>query len=60
MKTYEIILAREEIRTITLNIQAEDEEEAQEKAHDILTDTDFYDGRHVHGDQWVQEVNEIN
>lgn len=60
MKIYEIILAREEIRTITLNIQAENEKEAGEKARHILTDTDFHDGRHVHGDQWVQEVNEIN
>jgi hypothetical protein len=57
MRTYEIILAREEIRTITLHIEAEDQEEAEEKAHDILMDTDFHGGRHVHGDQWVQEVN---
>jgi hypothetical protein len=60
MKTYEIILAREEIRTVTIQIEAKDEEEAQELAHDILTDTEFNNGRHVHGDQWVQEVNPIN
>ena len=60
MKTYEIILAREEIRTITLNIQADNKEDAEEIAQDILLDTDFNNGRHVHGDQWVQEVNAIN
>ena len=60
MKTYEIILAREEIRTITLNIQADNKEDAEEIAQDILLDTDFSNGRHVHGDQWVQEVNAIN
>lgn len=56
MNTYEIILAREEIRTVTLNIQADSMESASEQAHAILMDTDFHDGKHVHGDQWVQEI----
>ena len=56
MKTYRITLARSEIRVVIVEIEAENEDAAEDIARDMLDDTDFYEGRAVDADAWIQDT----
>jgi hypothetical protein len=56
MKTYQITLARSETRVVIVEIEAENEDAAEDIARDMLDDTDFDEGRAVHSDEWIQDT----
>lgn len=56
MKTYQITLARSETRVVIVEIEAENEDTAEDIARDMLDDTDFDEGRAVHAEEWIQDT----
>jgi len=60
MKTYQITLARNETRVVIVEIEAENENAAEDIARDMLDDTDFHDGKAVHAEEWIQDTKCMN
>lgn len=58
MKTYSVTMARQENRIIVYEVQAENQDDAEEKAYELFSDEDFDNMRTVVADEWVQQVEE--
>lgn len=59
MKTYRVCLTRVEHCIKWIEIEASDESEANDKAHDeLMAGIDFSDGEIVHADEFVNDIEE--
>jgi len=57
MKKYEVQLARIEHQVYFLEIEAEDEEQARELAHEQFTGDEEY--RVVHAEEFINQIDEV-